>query len=176
VKTPQRIEAATVPPGAVANLETVAFIVLTAVLVFVEVRREWTELVKEKQRRVQRKLDIAVEVAGWSWATVVTEHTSSGAHVSIVDVARTFGELASILDFEVGGDQVVENDLRQVIGGLVATLRGTSGVDASKAFEAVKERMSWGLMGWVEKSEQLRHPVQSWWARVRARRRFSRAR
>lgn len=69
-----------------------------------------------------------------------------------------FTELTSILDFPK--DNVVELDVRNVLNGLMELLRGAQGVDRSKAFEQVQERIRWGVMGWVEESERLKRP---WW-------------
>jgi len=54
----------------------------------------------------------------------------------------------------------------------MALLKGTRNVDQAEALDRVRERIAGGVMGWVEESERLRHPVRFWRAQVRPRRRF----
>ncbi len=132
-----------------AELDTLAIVAFTAALTAVEVHR-WLRARQERRlERMQRKIDLAFTIGMWDWPTIV-----QGGKSLVLEAARDFAELTSVLDFP--GDNVIENDVRNLLNGLASLLRGSHGVDRSKEVEQIKERIGWGVMGWVEESERLR--------------------
>ncbi len=136
-----------------AELETWAVVTFTAVLAFVEVHRLMSARIEKRLQRVQRKIELAFNISGWHWTSL-----AGATKTELLQAARIFQELTTVLDFP--GDQVIENDVRDVLGGLMAILRESQGVDKSQSVARVQERIQWGVMGWVEESERLR---RSWW-------------
>jgi len=142
-----------------AELETWAVVLFTGVLTLVEVHRWWSARLERQLERVQRKIELAFKVNRLT-PGILDSYDKEQA----LRVAEVFTEVVAVLDFP--GDQVIENDVRQVLGKLMARLQPPEPVDSSRPFERVQERIRWGLMGWVEESERLR---LTWRERVASR-------
>ena len=130
-----------------------AAVIFTGAIAVVEIRRSMGARLQRQLERVQRSIELVYAIGRWDWPTI-----EQGGRNTVLEASSEFAELWAIV--HLPRDDGFTLDVKNVLNGLTAILRGSHGVDQSKEIDRIKKRIERELMGWVEESVRLR---SSWW-------------